>query len=195
MLKPHTQGMYWNKYNQDYNGENMENLSYPIGQFEIDKDITKEKRERWIEDIERAPTQLNNVVDGLTTEQIDTPYRPGGWTVRQVVHHLPESHLNAYTRFKIVVTEEEPTIRTYDQTRWAEILDAKTTPIEMSLNLLESLHERWVFFLKLLKADDALKFNHPEIGKLNLSVLLSLYAWHGRHHIAHISSLRARMEW
>ena len=188
--------MYWNKYNQDYNGENMENLSYPIGQFEIDKDITKEKREKWIEDIERAPFQLSNVVDGLDTEQIDTPYRPGGWTVRQVIHHLPESHLNAYTRFKLALTEKEPTIRTYDQERWAEILDAKTAPIELSLNLLESLHKRWVFFLKLLKADDfALKFNHPEIGKLNLSVLLSLYAWHGRHHIAHINSLRERMGW
>ncbi len=174
----------------------MENLSYPIGQFEIDKDITTEKRVKWIEEIEKAPTQLNNAVDGLTTEQIDTPYRPGGWTVRQVVHHLPDSHLNAYLRFKLTVTEDEPTIRTYDQDQWAEILDAKTAPIEMSLNLLESLHKRWVFFLKSLTEDDfALKFIHPEIGKLNLSDLLSLYAWHGRHHIAHINSLRARMGW
>lgn len=174
----------------------MENLSYPIGQFEIDKDITTEKRVKWIEEIEKAPTQLNNAVDGLTTEQIDTPYRPGGWTVRQVVHHLPDSHLNAYLRFKLTVTEDEPTIRTYDQDQWAEILDAKTAPIEMSLNLLESLHKRWVLFLKSLTEDDfALKLNHPEIGKLNLSDLLSLYAWHGRHHIAHINSLRERMGW
>jgi uncharacterized damage-inducible protein DinB len=135
-------------------------------------------------------------VKGLTDAQLDTPYRPQGWTVRQVVHHLSDSHLNAYVRFKLAITEEEPTIKTYEEKLWSELDDARTAPIEMSLALLEALHKRWVLFLKSLTPSNfARKFRHPELGIMNLDALLRLYAWHGRHHVAHISSLRERMGW
>jgi len=132
----------------------------------------------------------------LSTEQLDTPYRPGGWTVRQVVHHLPDSHLNSYIRFRLALTEKEPTIKPYDQERWAELDDAKTAPIEPSLALLEALHQRWIMLLRsLIPADFARTFNHPEMGIVTLDATLRLYEWHGRHHTAHITSLRERMGW
>jgi uncharacterized damage-inducible protein DinB len=129
-------------------------------------------------------------------EQLDTPYRPEGWTVRQVVHHLPDSHFNAYVRMKLAMTEQQPTIKPYEQQLWAELSDAKTAPIEMSLTLFESLHKRWVLFLQSLKSSDfARTINHPESGVMNLDRILQLYAWHGRHHTAQITSLRERMGW
>ncbi len=171
-------------------------LQYPIGKFKWQGDLTDEKRRRLIDEIESTPTKLRAAVEGLSEQQLDTPYRPGGWTVRQVVHHLPDSHLNSYTRFKLALTEDEPTIRPYDQERWADLVDARTAPIDTSLVLLESLHRRWVLLLRSLTPRDfARAFNHPELGKLSLDKTLALYAWHGAHHVAHITSLRERMGW
>lgn len=171
-------------------------LRYPIGPFNWQGENTSDERHRLIEEIEQTPARLRAAVKGLTTEQIDTPYRPGGWTVRQIVHHLPDSHLNSYTRFKLALTEDEPTIKPYDQGLWAELVDSRTAPFEISLTLLEALHGRWVLLLRSLSSQDfARTFRHPELGVVNLDRNLSLYAWHGRHHVAHITSLRERMGW
>lgn len=144
-------------------------LQYPIGKFNWEGALTDEQRGRLVDQIERAPLDLRNAVAGLTDEQIDTPYRPGGWTVRQVVHHLPDSHLNAYVRFRLALTEEEPTIKPYDQARWALLEDARTAPLELSLSLLESLHGRFVLLLRSLRAADfERKFRHPEMGVVTL---------------------------
>jgi DinB family protein len=169
---------------------------YPIGKFEWTGTCTDADRNHFINQLVEAPAKLRAAVEGLTNQQLDTPYRPGGWTVRQVVHHLPDSHLNAYIRFKLAVTENEPTVKTYEQQLWAELPDGKSAPIEMSLALLDSLHKRFVAFLKTVKpADFARKFRHPELGEVSLEWNLAHYAWHGRHHVAHITSLRARMGW
>ena len=174
----------------------MTDLRYPIGKFSFEDEVTLEKRRQGIEEIAAAPAQLRAAVAGLSPEQLDTPYRPGGWTVRQVVHHVPDSHLNSYIRSKLALTEEEPTIKPYDEKRWAELEDTRTTPVEVSLMLLESLHRRWVLLLESLTAADfARKFRHPELGVVTLERNVALYAWHGRHHVAHITSLRQRMGW
>ena len=174
----------------------MSDLRYPIGKFSYEGELAQAARRRAMDDIEAAPARLGTAVDGLSPEQLDTPYRPDGWTVRQVVHHLADSHLNAYTRFKLALTEEEPTVKPYDETRWAELSDARTAPVEISLVLLESLHRRWVLLLRsLAPADFARRFQHPELGVVTLDKNLALYAWHGRHHLAHITSLRERMGW
>jgi hypothetical protein len=171
-------------------------LQYPIGKFQWEGAITDEQREQLIAQIEQAPAQLRQAVAGLTEEQVDTPYRPGGWTVRQVVHHLSDSHMNAYVRFRLALTEDEPTIKPYAQERWASLEDARTAPMELSLSLLESLHQRWVLLLRSLRAADFTRtFRHPEIGLVTLDKHLGMAAWHGRHHIAHVTSLRGRMEW
>jgi uncharacterized damage-inducible protein DinB len=171
-------------------------LQYPIGKFQWEGAITDAQREQLIEEIERAPDQLRQAVAGLTQEQIDTPYRPGGWTVTQVVHHLADSHMNAYIRFRLALTEDEPTIKPYAQERWAVLEDARTAPIELSLSLLESLHRRWILLLRSLRAADfARAIRHPEMGVVTLDKYLGLAAWHGRHHIAHITSLRDRKGW
>ena len=174
----------------------MTDLRYPIGKFTIEGEITEQRRRQWIDEIREAPAQLRAAVAGLTEEQLGTPYRPGGWTVRQVVHHLPDSHLNSYVRFKLALTEEQPTIKPYEQERWAELEDGRAAPVEISLALLESLHRRWVLLLYSLQPADFLRrFRHPELGEVSLERNLALYAWHGRHHIAHITSLRERMGW
>ncbi|HLN04185.1 MAG TPA: bacillithiol transferase BstA [Bryobacteraceae bacterium] len=171
-------------------------LQYPIGRFAWSGPNSEDDRKRYIGEIEQAPSRLRAVVAGLSDAQLDTPYRPGGWTVRQVVHHVPDSHLNSYVRFRLALTEPEPTIKPYDESRWAELTDAKTAPIEMSLALLESLHSRWILLLRGLKQNDfAREFRHPELGTVSLDKNLALYAWHGRHHVAHITSLRERMGW
>jgi len=171
-------------------------LRYPIGPFEWKDSLTEEERQRAIDGIAEAPARLRAAVKGLSPQQLDTPYRPGGWTVRQVVHHVPDSHLNAYIRFKLALTEDQPTIKPYDQERWAGLEDTRNTPVEVSLGLLETLHQRWVALLKSLRPQDfARTFRHPELGIVTLDKHLSLYAWHGRHHIAHITSLRERMGW
>jgi hypothetical protein len=171
-------------------------LRYPIGKWQREDSLSPEKRGRCIEEIEAAPSRLRSAVKGLTASQLDTAYRPGGWSVRQLVHHVPDSHMNAYTRFKLALTEDVPTIKAYDEARWAELGDSQTTPVEASLVLLESLHVRWVNLLRsLAPADFSRQFKHPEHGSLTLDATLSLYAWHGRHHATHITSLRERNGW
>jgi DinB superfamily len=175
----------------------MADPRYPIGPFRFDGRSDQRQRESWIGEIASAPGQLRAAVAGLTPPQLDTPYRDKGWTVRQVVHHVPDSHLNAYIRIKLALTEAEPTIKPYDEARWAELPDARSTPIETSLTLLECLHRRWVLLLRELKPGDfERRFHHPEQGRsIGLEEVLALYAWHGRHHVAHITSLRSRMGW
>jgi uncharacterized damage-inducible protein DinB len=149
-----------------------------------------------IDEIAAAPAALRKAVEGLTEAQLDTPYRPGGWSVRQVAHHVPDSHMNAYVRFKLAVTEDSPTIKPYDEAAWAELADVKTVPVATSLALLDAVHERWVAFLRSLgEADWARTFRHPELGVVPLEKNLALYAWHGRHHVAHVTALRERIGW
>jgi len=171
-------------------------LSYPIGKFQWAGFSTDSDRRAYIEHIGEAPGKLRAAVAGLSPQQLDTPYRPGGWTLRQVVHHVPDSHLNAYMRFKLALTENEPTVKTYDEKAWAEMADTRDTPIEVSLALLENLHKRWVSILRAMKPDDfTRKLKHPELGIVELDRYLALYAWHCHHHVAHITGLRERNGW
>lgn len=170
-------------------------LRYPIGKFQPSAS-TEETRNQFISQIQEAPIKLRAAVAGLAREQLDTPYRDGGWTVQQVVHHLADSHMNAYTRFKLALTEDEPTIKPYNETRWAELSDSRTTPTETSLSLMDALHERWVNLLRGMSSTDFSRtLRHPEHGTVTLDYMLGLYSWHGRHHVAHITSLRARNSW
>ena len=174
----------------------MTNVQYPVGKFEPQQEIASKDRQALIQHVADAPAKLRVAANGLNDNQLDTSYRPGGWTVRQVVHHVPDSHLNAYIRFRLAVTEQHPTIKPYDQASWAELPDAKSGPIDMSLDMLEAIHKRWIIFLKSMKPEDFAKtLYHPESGTQNLDRLLQYYAWHGRHHTAHITSLRERMGW
>lgn len=174
----------------------MSDPRYPIGKFTFDGPTTEAQRRSFIDDIERAPAALRAAIQGLSPQQIETPYRDGGWTVRQVVHHVPESHMNAYIRFKLGLTEDEPTIKPYMEDRWSKTQDVQATPLEVSLALLDSLHDRWVRLLRSLKPEDWKRnFHHPEMGTVSLEKNLALYAWHGRHHVAHITELRKKMRW
>jgi hypothetical protein len=174
----------------------MEDLRYPNGKFTPPGRLTDDARRDCILAIAETPRKLKAAVAGLTDAQLDTPYREGGWTVRQVVHHIADSHLNAYVRFKLAITEDEPGIKTYQEKLWAETVDAKKMPVGVSLALLENLHDRWVTFLGALTPGDFdRKFHHPENGPRDLHWLLALYAWHGRHHEAHVVNLRKRMGW
>lgn len=169
---------------------------YPIGNYEQPKDVTPALRQQAIEAIAVTPAKLRAAVSGLKDAQLDTPYRAGGWTVRQVVHHVPDSHMNAYVRLKLALTEDQPTIKPYEQARWADLADTKATPVEVSLTLLESLHDRWVRLWRSLEtADFAKTFVHPDHGPRSVDWLLFLYAWHGRHHTAHITTLRQQKGW
>lgn len=170
---------------------------YPIGRFQYARSASDEQRAGWIADVAAMPAQLRAAVRGLSPAQLDTPYRAGGWTVRQVVHHVPDSHLNAYVRFKLALTESEPTIKPYDEARWAELEDVRATPPDVSLALLDALHDRWVRLLRAMGPGDfARTFRHPEKGHaLTLEETLALYSWHGRHHVAHVTALRNRMGW
>ena len=171
-------------------------LRYPVGPFEFAGTLSDEQRQDLIGQIAAAPAKMRAAVAGLSDEQLNTPYRPEGWTVRQVVHHVPDSHLNSYIRFKLALTEEHPTIKAYDENVWANLDDARRAPINVSLDLLEALHRRWVLFLRSLKGGDFQRtFNHSEIGSVSVDKNIALYAWHGRHHVAHITSLRERMGW
>jgi hypothetical protein len=173
-----------------------QDLRYPIGPFQPVQELTDNQRTSCISQIEEAPARLCSAVAGLTKKQLDTPYRPGGWTVRQLVHHIADSHMNAFTRFKLALTETEPTIKTYEESLWAELADTRLPPIEPSLVLLENLHKRWVILLRSLRSTDWLrKFRHPEWGLATVDFLLAQYSWHGRHHLAHITSLRERCSW
>jgi DinB superfamily len=174
----------------------MTDARYPIGEFSFDGTLSESEKSKHLDHIEQTPARLRTAVQGLSQKQLDTPYRDGGWTVRQVVHHVPDSHLNAYVRFKLALTEDEPTIRPYAEKPWAELPDGKSAEVELSLVLLESLHRRWMLTLRNIKPDEWKRtLRHPEMGLLNLEKTLALYSWHGRHHVAHVTGLRERMRW
>ena len=171
-------------------------LRYPIGKYQTKVSLTPPERAEAIAQIAETPKRMRDVVTGLSGGQLDTPYRPGGWTVRQVAHHVPDSHMNAYIRMKLALTEEGPTIKPYEEGLWADLPDSRETPVEVSLALLEFLHLRWDILLRSLKPEDfARRFRHPAIGEMALDNLVHHYAWHGRHHVAHIASLRSREGW
>ena len=174
----------------------MNDPRYPIGKFNYEGPPSEEQRKKLIEDIAQTPAALRAAVNGLSPERIETPYRDGGWTVRQVVHHVPESHMNAYIRFKLALTEDQPTVKPYEEDRWAKLSDVQSTPLEVSLSLLELLHDRWVRVLKSIRPEEWKRsFKHPQLGVVPLEKNLCLYSWHGRHHVAHITELRKRMSW
>ncbi len=171
-----------------------EDLRYPIGKFVFEGEVSEGQLETWIAELAEAPAQLRTAVDGLSMQQLETPYRPGGWTVRQVVHHLPDSHINCYVRFRLALTEEEPLVKTYAEDRWAELADARSAPVETSLALFDALHERWIRLLRALSRSQwKCSFLHPENGVMPLDRTVGMYAWHGRHHVAHILAARKRM--
>jgi len=181
-----------------YHPRVTEDLRYPVGKFEFRPDVAVSANERavLIEEIAETPANLTAEVVRLSDAQLDTPYRPGGWTVRQVVHHVPDSHMNAYIRCKLAVTEDGPPIKTYEEALWAETLDGRTGPVEVSLTLLTSLHTRWVRWLRSLDEPVfARKALHPQWGAMRVDDILQLYAWHGRHHVGHIRQLKARNKW
>jgi len=174
----------------------MTDPRYPIGKFSYDVPPSEEQRKKLIDDIANAPAALRAAVRGLSPQQIETPYRDGGWSIRQVVHHVPDSHMNAYIRFKLALTEDAPTIQPYMEDRWANLSDTQSTPLEVSLALLDALHDRWVRLLRSMQSQDWKRtFHHPELGLMPLEKTLAMYAWHGRHHVAHITELRKRMAW
>ena len=174
----------------------MEDLRFPIGKFKYEGSPTEAQRGAFLEDVAQTPSKLRAAVTGLSEAQLDTPYRPEGWTVRQVIHHVPDSHMHAYVRFKLALTEDEPTIKPYAEDRWANLADTKATPIEVSLTMLDCLHDRWVRLLKTISPDQWKRtFRHPERGTMTLEETLALYSWHGKHHVAHINDLRKRMSW
>ena len=172
-------------------------LRYPVGKFDWDARISESDYPKLIAAIAEAPGALRSAVAGLSRDQLETHYRPGGWTVKQVVHHVPDSHLNAYSRFKLALTEDEPTIKPYNEAAWAELADSAQVPIDVSLNLLDALHVRWVTLLRSMAPVDFRRtLRHPEQGRvLTLAQMLGLYAWHGRHHVSHITALRKREGW
>jgi uncharacterized damage-inducible protein DinB len=169
---------------------------YPIGKFQEPLEVTPQLRQQAMENIAEAPAQLRAAVGGLSPTQLDTPYREGGWTLRQVVHHVPDSHLNAYVRLRLALTEDQPTIKPYEENLWAQLPDAKTAPIDISLALLDALHDRWMRLWRSLTADQFGRvFIHPGHGPRTVDWMLFLYAWHGRHHVAHIRELRKQKSW
>lgn len=174
----------------------MTDLRYPIGLYEPLHNTTATQRAALIDNLAAAPQQLRAAVQDLSAAQLDTPYRPDGWTVRQLVHHVADSHLNSYIRFRWTLTEVEPLIKAYDEKAWAALPDARTADPALSLVLLDSLHARWVLLLRSLSPEQWLqRLQHLEAGWLSLETMLGLYDWHGRHHIAHITNLRERMAW
>lgn len=170
-------------------------MRYPIGKFTFEGEVSQAQRASWIRDIEELPAKLREAVQGLSEDQLDLPYRDGGWTIRQVVHHVADSHMNSYIRFKLALTEENPAIKPYYEDRWANLQDSLTGDIEPSLSLLEALHKRWVIVLNSMSESDYERtFYHPESKKTSrLDYTLGIYAWHGKHHTAHITSLRGRL--
>jgi len=170
-------------------------LRYPIGEFDASIEITNELRKDWIQTINDLPTKIAEAVEGLNDEQLDSPYRLEGWTVRQTVHHVADSHINSLCRFKLAMTEENPTIRPYFEDRWAELADS-LLPIDVSLKIIEGIHVRWTALLEsLTEADFKRPLIHPDSGEWTIEKFLALYAWHSRHHTAHITRLRTRNGW
>jgi uncharacterized damage-inducible protein DinB len=175
----------------------MVDLRYPVGRFAPPGGpLSALEREALIVQIDEAPERLRSAVAGLSEAQLDTPYREGGWTVRQVAHHVPDSHLNSYVRFRLALTEDNPAIKPYMEDRWAELADARSGPVDVSLALLDVLHRRWTLLLRSLGDEQWRRtFLHPDLGTMTLERNLALYAWHGRHHVAHVTALRERMGW
>ncbi len=174
----------------------MDDLRYPVGRPTRDSSLSDDRRRAAIATIAEAPRKLRDAVRGLDDTQFDTPYRPDGWTVRQVVHHMPDSHANAFIRTKLGLTEHQPTVTPYDEAAWALLEDARTTPIETSLTMFDAIHDRWVRILQAMApADFARVIVHPENGPMTLDQVLQVYEWHGRHHVAHITALRERNGW
>jgi len=174
----------------------MDDLRYPVGKFSLDSAPSPDKRRAWIRQIKDTPAAMRTALAGLSERQLDTPYRPEGWTVRQVAHHVPDSHMNAYIRCKLALTEDTPTIKAYNETEWAKIADTARTPVDVSLTLLDALHTRWGVLLdSLVDSDFARPLQHPERGRVTIDWLVQLYSWHGRHHVAHITELRRREGW
>lgn len=175
--------------------QDLETLRYPIGRFRIDGESSAEKRAAWIAAIEDLPRRLAEAVSGLDDARLDTPYRPGGWTVRQLVHHVADSHMNAYVRLKLALTEQAPAIKGYDEKLWAELPDSRLD-VEISLALIDALHARWSVLLRSMKDETFRRqWLHPEHGARDLDFLVQLYAWHSRHHVAHVRALRERLDW
>lgn len=173
-----------------------DDLRFPIGRFAPPDSATPEDRQEWIREIDALPQNLEIAVQNLADEQLDTPYRDGGWTVRQVVHHVADSHMNSYVRFRLALTEDSPTIKPYDEVAWSRLADAANGPVEPSITLLRGLHERWVRLLSSMHETDWFRtYDHPVGGLTSLSEALALYAWHGRHHVAHITALVDRERW
>ncbi|HUP03307.1 MAG TPA: putative metal-dependent hydrolase [Bryobacteraceae bacterium] len=169
---------------------------FPIGPFEMPASLDAAARGEFLHQLRAAPERFRAAIHGLHPAQLDTPYRAGGWTVRQVIHHVPDSHASAYVRFRLALTEDEPTIKPYNEAAWAELADARTAPVEPSLALLGALHSRWVALIETLpEAAFSRAYRHPEQGRVTLGVVLAMYAWHCRHHEAHITALRERMGW
>ncbi len=174
----------------------LDDLRYPIGRFSAPATSLGGIRAAHIQTLRLLPERLTAAVNGLSDAQLDTPYREGGWTVRQVVHHVADSHANSYIRFKLALTEDWPTIKPYDEAAWANLADSRQLPVDVSLEMTSALHGRWVALLESLSDDDFRKgYVHPERGRQDLVTGLALYEWHSRHHTAHITSLRARMGW
>ena len=175
----------------------LEQLQYPIGRYRRPDVITKDHLQSWSEEIAALPGLLEAALDGWPDEQLDTPYRPGGWTVRQLVHHIADSHMNAHCRLRLALTEEQPTIKPYEQDGWVKLADADQMPVSHSLGIVRGVHARWAFLLKNLEANQLQRtFVHPEHGKVfTVEEMNGLYAWHGKHHVAHITELKKRMKW
>ncbi len=174
----------------------LEELRFPIGKFSRPEIVTPEQFDIFVNEIEQLPYDLRKSVAGLTDAQLDTPYRDGGWTVRQVTHHLFDSHINSYTRLKLTLTQDHPTIMPYNEATWAELNDAKFAPVELSLGMLDALHTRWGISLRTLTPEQRKRtFYHPESGVWRIDQNVAMYAWHGKHHVRHITGLRKRMEW
>ena len=174
----------------------LETLRYPVGRFDAKMPLPAGGRGALITSLADVPARMRAAVNGLSDAQLDTPYRDGGWSVRQLVHHVPDSHLNAYVRMKWTVTEDNPTIKTYDEKLWSELGDARTAPVDVSLELLAAVHARWDLFLRSLADRDFERpLTHPEWGQMQLVTLLKQYEWHGRHHVAHVTRLRERSGW
>ncbi len=169
---------------------------YPIGKFQRPASLDRAAVDAAITTIAETPARLRAAIAGLTAAQLDTPYRDGGWTVRQLVHHVPESHINAYTRCKLALTEDEPTIKPYEEGLWAKLPDIQPTPVDVSLTMLDALHARWVILLRALQPGQWQRtFRHPESGVWRVDELAALYAWHGSHHVAHVTTLRQQRAW
>ncbi|HYG37914.1 MAG TPA: putative metal-dependent hydrolase [Cytophagales bacterium] len=172
----------------------MEELKYPIGKFQYQGPYSEEQKRRFIKEIAETPAILKEAIKNFSEAQLETPYRQGGWTVRQVVNHMADSHMNAFIRFKLALTEENPTIKPYEQDQWANLADSLNSPIELSLNLLDTLHQKWVILLNSLSSDDFKRtYMHPESGSSNLEKVLGMYAWHSKHHLAHVTGVRDRL--